>query len=562
MSRNRFRYLAAIGLLLLVGFLVRATSLDAQSLWRDEVDALRFATAPWTEMLNNFMRPGWNGPLYYLLLRGWIALTGTTEYSMRFFSLFFGVLCAPLVYVLGRRLFKSSVGVTSMLLILSSPYVVWYSQEVKMYTLVLALALLAIYSLRRALEGGSWLWWATQIAATSLAFYSHVLAALLVLVQGLLCLAWWPQTQKRWRGALVSLACLTLPYLPLAVWQAPLALQSRDTGFYPYSLGQMVTILLNGWATGVSGWGSPWGTALLSVLAGVALLNGLSGLIRSMGRGTLATLARLPLPPIGISQAMGDLASERGEGSGEQPGWPTGDQTPLILLIWLLVPLLCVWLISLRQPLFTDRYLIWSAPAFYLLVALSLISFATIRQEMRWIVVPLLGAILVVNGVNLRQQAIKPIKSNFRAAAAYVADHQAPSKSPPAAPSEGESLYTVHLPITAAGSQDFDDLIIFQIPYGRYTFDYYFPIEEYPRGEGLYTNHRTPSGEYLLSEEQAGRQMRKLTRGHETVWLVATEVPMWDERNLVQRWLDRHALQTAKAHFHRVDVYRYEFPDR
>ena len=105
LSRATRGYMASVGLLILIAFAVRSVSLDAQSLWRDEVDALRFATAPWSEMLSNFTHPGWNGPLYFLLLRAWVALTGTSEYALRFFSLIFGVLCLPLIYVLGRCLF-------------------------------------------------------------------------------------------------------------------------------------------------------------------------------------------------------------------------------------------------------------------------------------------------------------------------------------------------------------------------------------------------------------------------------------------------------------------------
>ena len=527
---TRFRYLAAIGLLLLLGFFVRAISLDAQSLWRDEVDALRFATAPWPEMVRNFTRPGWNGPLYYLLLRGWIALTGTSEYAMRFFSLLFGVLCAPLTYLVGRRLFNSSAGIIAALLVTLSPYMVWYSQEVKMYTLVTALALLAIYSLRRALEGGGWPWWLTQIVATSLAFYAHILAALLIPAQVLLGLAWWPQTRKRWRGALVSLACLTLPYLPLAVWQAPLALQARETGFYDYSLRQMIVILLNSWSTGVMGWGGPWAAAMMGVLAA----------------GGLFSLAAFPTP------------SSKAE---EEQAWDRSPRDWLVMTIWLAFPLLCVWLISLRQPLFTDRYLIWSAPAFYLLVALALTSFASFNHWTQWVFVPLLGVILAFSGVNVWKQATVPMKSDFRAAAAYVTSYQEPSTADERPPSGAMSRYRVYLPITRAGSSDGQDLFIFQMPHGRYTFDYYFPLDAYAHAEGLYTNHRSPTGEYLMSEEQAAQQMREMTRGHDAAWLVATEVPMWDERHLVQQWLDAHGRRVAEAHFKRVDVYRYELPN-
>ena len=152
-----------------------------------------------------------------------------------------------------------------------------------MYTLVPTLSLLAIYGLSRALspakgrvikgdglsqsEGGGWHWWVVQVVATSLAFYTHILAALLVPVQILLYFAWWPQARKRWIGALVSLACLTLPYLPLALWQAPQVFRARETGFHPYSLIEMTKILLNGWSLGILSRGWPWGTVLIGALA-------------------------------------------------------------------------------------------------------------------------------------------------------------------------------------------------------------------------------------------------------------------------------------------------------
>ncbi|MGD9030938.1 MAG: glycosyltransferase family 39 protein, partial [Anaerolineae bacterium] len=470
------------------------------------------------------------GPLYYLLLRGWVAMAGTSEYAMRFFSLLFGVLGLPLIYVLGRRLFSPSVGLISALLMTTSPYLVWYSQEVKMYTLILALALLAIYSLRRALEGGGWPWWLVQTAATTVAFYSHILAALLIPVQVLLTFLWWPQARKRWRGALVSLACLTLPYLPLLAWQAPLAFETRDTGFHPYTLHQMVVILLNGWSTGITSWGTPWGPALMGLLA--------------VG---------------GVGVAISVIVPSADPGA--QEGRWAGIRNYFTLIVWLLVPVLCVWLVSLRQPLFTDRYLIWSAPAFYLLVAYSLAWFASAPNASRWAAVLLLGAILILDGINLQKQAVKPIKAEFRPAAAFVSSYWEPGESAERSIQEGELPFKCYLPITLGEGAEFDELIIFQMPYGKYTFDYYFSIDEYPSAEGLYTNHRTPDGAYRMSAQEAARRMEEMTKGYDMVWLVATEVPMWDERNLVQQWLDQRALQVSAAHFTRVDVYRYALPD-
>lgn len=516
MNRQRARRLALVGLLALIAFSIRAASLDAQPLWRDEVDSLRFATFPWRRMLANFTRPGWNGPLYFLALRGWIALAGSSAYAMRFFSLLFGVLSVPLIYVLGQRLFARAVGLVAGLLAATSPYLVWYSQEVRMYTLVPALAMLAIYALRRASEGDAG-WWAVQVVATSLAFYCHILAALLVPVQVMLYFVWRPQAKERWRGALISLAFLVLPYLPLAAWQVPLAFQQRETGFHPYSLGQMIEILLNGWSLGIIGWGRPWGT----VLMGALVAGGLVG-----------------------AYVLGDEKRRRAAAA---------------MVAWLVGPTLAVWLVSLRQPLFTDRYLIWTASAFYLLAAAGLVALWHFGHRVRWLAVILVGGVLIFNGVNLRRQAVEPIKADFRAAAAYVADYALEEQKAPQSSTapQMDLPFRLYLPFVVAERPAFDDLIIFQIPYGRYTFDYYFPIEDYPWVDGLYTNHRTPDGAYMMSAGEAARQMQDLTAGHEVVWLVATESAMWDERGLVQQWLEENGRRVAEAHFKRVDVYRY-----
>ncbi|MFN2217215.1 MAG: glycosyltransferase family 39 protein, partial [Anaerolineae bacterium] len=156
MARSKRTWLLAgiVGL----AFALRVAGLDFQSLWRDEVDAIRFATTAWGDLLRMFVVPGQNGPLYYLALRPWLYLAGTSEYALRLFSVLFGTLAVPLVYRLSRRLFPSppSLALVATLLAATSPYLVWYSQEGKMYSLVLALVLLSMDRYLAALERGGW----------------------------------------------------------------------------------------------------------------------------------------------------------------------------------------------------------------------------------------------------------------------------------------------------------------------------------------------------------------------------------------------------------------------
>ena len=70
MTRAKYDWLlvGVVGL----AFALRVAGLDSQSLWRDEIDAIRFATRTWDELLRMFVVPGQNGPLYYLELRPWL----------------------------------------------------------------------------------------------------------------------------------------------------------------------------------------------------------------------------------------------------------------------------------------------------------------------------------------------------------------------------------------------------------------------------------------------------------------------------------------------------------
>ena len=462
--------------IVLLAFLMRVYHLDFQSLWRDEMDAIRFARDPVSTLLANFTRAGWNGPLYYLLLRPWLAVAGDSEFALRFFSLFWGVLAVPLTYAVSRRWLAPLPATLAPLFITCSPYLVWYSQEGKMYALLLVLTLLSMYLYIRALERGRFWLWLGHVIVTSLGLYVHVLAAIIVPFQALLFVIWWPRYRARWRGWLAAMAALTLPYLPLALWEIPTLLSGFVTGHEFVPLPRMLNIMLLAFAQGlwpVYNW--------LAISAFVFLL-----------------LAGVILP----------------EENYHQDGW----RVAVTWLLWLFFPIIVVYLISLKMPLFLDRYIIWTAPAFYLLAAQGAMK---IGQRTRSLATILLIAIVVINARGLWWQAHTPIKSDFRAAAAYVRQHRNP-----------------------------DELIIFHISYVRPTFEYYYG-DSSPYANGIPTSKTT-------TEVWLDTAMQAQTRGYNAVWLCYSEATMWDEQQMVKAWLDRHGQCTDHVSFARVEVFRYE----
>src|ERR1700678_637203 len=85
--------------------------LGAASLWSDEMFSRYYADLFGVHYaLTDGLSKETNPPTYYLLLRGWIALWGSSETALRSLSVVAGILCVPVTYLLGRELAGRSLG--------------------------------------------------------------------------------------------------------------------------------------------------------------------------------------------------------------------------------------------------------------------------------------------------------------------------------------------------------------------------------------------------------------------------------------------------------------------
>jgi mannosyltransferase len=475
-----------------LAFLLRVGGLQAQSLWRDEIDALRFSTQALPTLLEMFRKPGENGPLFFLALRPWLAVGGSSEFVLRFPSALAGTLAVPLLYALICRLTRErSTAIIAALLLATAPYAIWYGQEAKMYAALTVLVPLSFYLALQASQQGRWWRWMLLYIATSLSFYTHLLAALALPVQAVWLLILpslapgvEPASARRRRfGALLYIALLILPYLPLARWQLPAWLAADQQTGYPFvSLPTILLVLLTAFSRGI-----------LQVTQRITMLPMVLALLAGLG--------------LWVTQpAQRALRARR---------WRWG--VVGLLLAWLLLPALGIYVISLRRPLFADRYLIWALPALLALAAMGVAALARVWRPLGGVV---LGAILALNLAAVWSQVALPIKSDFRAAAQFVDARRQPG-----------------------------DMLVFQIPYNRHTFAYYSgAVERWL--DGPYTNNG-------MSEADLDAEMTRGTGDARAVWLVASEAPMWDERNLTEAWLSERAAVTDHAEYARVAVTRY-----
>jgi len=148
--------------IVLFGFGLRLIQLGAQSLWYDETVSVYLAGQSLSDLLAHTARDI-HPPAYYVLLRAFLVPAGfaegvadpTThrlEFFAAFLSLALGVLLIPLVYLLGRRLYDQATAIVAALLVAVSPFHVWYSQEVRMYTLGAVLGVLCLLAALRFLS--------------------------------------------------------------------------------------------------------------------------------------------------------------------------------------------------------------------------------------------------------------------------------------------------------------------------------------------------------------------------------------------------------------------------
>lgn len=127
------------------GFLLRVISLN-QSFWLDEATSgLVVRSFNLGEIITKFSPGDFHPPFYYLVLKIWSYIFSTNEIALRFPSIVFGLLTVYLVYLIGKKLFSSKVGLIAGALLATSGLHIYYSQEARMYSLTAFLVSFLIY---------------------------------------------------------------------------------------------------------------------------------------------------------------------------------------------------------------------------------------------------------------------------------------------------------------------------------------------------------------------------------------------------------------------------------
>jgi mannosyltransferase len=370
-------------LLLIAGIaaILRFHALAAKSFWFDEGVSVAIARLDWYNFARILWRREANMSLYYLFLHCWLHFGGS-EFFVRALSVLLAIASVPVIYMLGRHLFDSRVGLIAAALLAVNAYHVQYSQEARSYSLMVLLCLLSSLYFLKCMTAPSRRNRTAYILSSILAVYAQFFSGLLVIAQ--------------W----VSLSFLE-GQQPAAQTRSRIRSDWRWIAF----LISPVVIFIAATGTGPLRWVQRPGLKDLWVFSLHLTGNG----------GPLLLLAYVAACLAGLLPASSARRARR-------VLWEAWRYR--FLLLWLLLPILLTLALSLIKPLFVPRYFVFCLPALLLLVACGVT-----RLRPAWLMGP---AVLFLCVLSLRgtlgsyKHDLDIQRDDWRSATRYVLDNSRP----------------------------------------------------------------------------------------------------------------------------------------
>ncbi len=437
---------------------------EAQSLWqsgRSSADILRV------------IGQDVHVPLYHLLLHFWRLFVGDTISAARLMSLLFYLASIPLLYAFGKAGYSRRVGLFAALLFAFSPFMNWYGSEIRMYTLFTFLAIANQYFFMRLFNGKEndhvWIGYA---ATALLGVYTHYFFFLNLAAQVLFFFLRRPLFPPHaLRNFLLIAGGIIVAFLPWA-WYV--------------------------WSLGTVGYQDP----LLPTPTTVNLFSTISQFLFGFQSDHINTFF-LSLWPIAL--ILGFLTLRKNARLTPQTEY---------LMISVLCAISIAFALSFIVPLFVSRYLIFTIPALYLLLASMADTYAPrVARIVRWGIVGLMLATLVSEIAS----PTTPVKENYQDAVAYINANVTPQ-----------------------------DVVAVSAPFTIYPVEYYYrasaPLLTLPLWD-RYAFGPIPA----FAEDNLPKETETLAQGHQNVWLLLSYDQGYEEK--IRIYFDTHYERIATKNF-------------
>lgn len=308
--------------LFVLNFILKFLFIASTDLGLDEPFTVFHAKSALSDF-SNLLKIENNPPLYYIFMHFWLKLFGMSVTAIRFSSVLFSALTAPLLFYVGKKFFSFQVGLIASLLFSASTVHMFYAHDARVYSLFVLFTVLSYYLLLDFLfsEKKPAQIWPLTIVNLFLC-YLHFFGFVVVFSELFICLLI-PSLRLRLKSLLISAGLILLSYC----WYIPTIIDrfnaTQGKNWVPYPM--------------------------------------VSDLYTMLWRFTNVPISTV-LCIVAIITALVILWKELNDRS-----------TPVfkMTLYFFLLNYLGLFLISLVIPLFIDRYLLFTSVFYYLIVALS-----------------------------------------------------------------------------------------------------------------------------------------------------------------------------------------------
>jgi hypothetical protein len=185
----------------------------------DEIFSVGVASHTWKGLLTAVGADSIHPPLFYFLLKIWIAIGGDSLFWVRLLPTLFSTLAIIPVVLLGREFHLRPVEINSTVALGAiHPLLLYYSQHLRMYTLLMLCALTSLWVFHSAIRAGRRSFTVKYAALTLVnivSVYAHYYAWLIIGLECWYLIFWKREHVKRF---LVSSAMVLVAFTPWMYW--------------------------------------------------------------------------------------------------------------------------------------------------------------------------------------------------------------------------------------------------------------------------------------------------------------------------------------------------------
>lgn len=399
-----------LALILLLGSFLRLFKLGEESFWLDESATVYAANQSASYIVGNiynkrvlvpeyFKDGGGEMPAYFLLSYYWTRLVGLDEFKMRLLPAIFGIISILMIYILGKEIFNKEVALIAAFILAINHQNINYSQEARMYSLLVLLAISSTYFLARALKGKN-KYWTFYVISAALMLYTHYLTFFIIGFHAVFILIYIKTYIKLLKKIFLAYLAIFLIYLP---WIPTFIKQFYESAPNSQFFGKPTFFSLSEVFVGFNSWVSPdWGTRLALRAMNFQILP---------ASGWLLIICILSLAFIlGVSFVAGVVKK-----------FSFKDSNRILLILWFAVPFIAPFLISVSYPehsIFKSvKYVLFASPAYYILAAKGIYN---LRKYSKAIII----LIAILSIAPLYSYYANPDKESWRELGAYLNENR------------------------------------------------------------------------------------------------------------------------------------------